>query len=76
MAKYRVYNNTDLNTPFETNNRRKAEAVWRQIRPRADAGNLYSAHFEVRCENCGNWTSATEEYNTCSCQMVIRPEER
>lgn len=58
--KYEVGNNTDLrDRPFCTNNRREAARVWREIRPDASAGNLYSAWFVQRCSVHPNeWTDA------------------
>ena len=67
-TKYEVGNNTDYREcNLKTNNKRVAERAWRSVRPRSDAGNLYSAWFFVRCETCGEAQDATVEHETCAC---------
>jgi hypothetical protein len=65
--KYRVKNNTDYEIPFETNNKKEAQKVWNKVKPKENAGNLYSASFDVKCAKCGKWKSITADYNTCGC---------
>jgi len=65
--KYRVRNNTDYQVPFETNNKKEAQKVWNKVKPRGNAGNLYFAKFEMKCNNCGKWKDVNAEYDTCGC---------
>lgn len=65
---YRITNNTDLrDAPLENSRERAARKAWKEIKPGPRAGNLYSASFLTRCQQCGGWQEVEAERVTCQC---------
>lgn len=55
MGRYQVGNNTDYkDCPlYEGDSYSLAVRAWNKVRPRKDAGLLYSAYFQGLCSKCG-----------------------